>query len=340
MIATVAAQCGRLFRAKSGMQWAGIAGTGAIVAATIMLAAASRAQIDYSRDRQPFTIAITVDDLTGNGALPPGMTRLAIADLYIQVLKRHRVPDAFGLVNVSKLQRDADGPAVLDRWRRAGYSLGNHSYSHMNLNRATSFDAWKSDVVTGEQEIARRMKDADWRYFRFPNMAAGKDGAQHDAAMTFLKQRGYRIAEASVSFDDWAYGDAYARCLAKGDRAAIAAMEAQYLKAVDDGIARMKSLSHKVYDRMIPQVLLTHLSGWSADMLPQVLARLDAAGAHYVTLQEAQRDPAYGGNDPWAGNQLMMDRIAKQRRIDIGALPKLEPTDNLKTLCSRGRGQG
>ena len=177
------------------------------------------------------------------------------------------------------------------------------------------------------------MKGADWRYFRFPNMAAGRDKAQHDSAMAFLKDRGYRIAEASVSFDDWAYSDAYARCLGKGDGEAIAAMKAQYFRNVDDGIARMKALSHAVYGRMVPQVLLTHLSAWGAATLPDVLARLDAAGARYVSLPRAQSDPAYANADPWAGNQLSMDRAARQRKIDRDAMPKLRSAIDLKALC-------
>ena len=68
-------------------------------------------------------------------------------------------------------------------------------------------------------------------------------------------------------------------------------------------------------------------------MLPEVLARLDAAGARYVSLTAAQRDPVYHGVDPWAGNQLMMERIARQRKIDIGAILKLRPVANLKSLC-------
>lgn len=326
-------RCRSLFRKGLKVRLLTIGGAGLSATAAMMLFAAPRASVDYSRDTRPFDIAITVDDLSGNGGLPPGMTRLAIADLYIHALKQRRVPDAYGLVNVAKLQRDSDGAEVLDSWRRAGYSLGNHSYSHMNLNRAASLEEWKADVLTGEQEIARRMKGADWRYFRFPNMAAGKDKAQHDSAMAFLKQRGYRVAEASVSFDDWAYSDAYARCLRKGDTAAIAAMKAQYLKGVEDGIVRMKALSHAVYGRVIPQVLLTHLSAWGAITLPEVLTRLDAAGARYVSLSQAQSDPAYTSADPWAGNQLMMDRAARRRKIDVEAIPKLHSTIDLKALC-------
>ena len=323
------------FRHKAKTRLVAIGAALAAMAAFVLIAA-PRASTSYAKDRQPFDIAITVDDFTGNGRLPPGMSRMSIAELHIKALKQHRVPEAYGLVNAAKLQRDEDGGEVLDSWRRAGYPLGNHSYSHMNLNRAASFEAWKADVVAGEAEIARRMEGADWHYFRFPNLAAGRDRAEHDRAIAFLRQRGYRIAEATVSFDDWAYSDAYARCLARGDTAAIAAMKEQYLKGVEDGIVRMKALSHTVYGRMIPQILLTHLSGWSAVMLPEVLARLDAAGARYVSLAKALRDPDYRSDDPWAGNQLMMERIARHRKIDIGAIPRLRPAGNLKTLCHKG----
>lgn len=333
MVLTMLARPRPPFHKGGRLRLLGIGAAVLSAASAMMLLAAPHTAVDYSHDTGPFDIAITVDDLSGNGALPPGTTRLAIADRYIHALKQHRVPDAYGLVNVAKLQRDTDGAAVLDRWRHAGYPLANHSYSHMNLNRAPSLEAWKADVVTGEEEIAGRMEGADWRYFRFPNMAAGKDKAQHDSAMAFLKQRGYRIAEASVSFDDWAYSDAYARCLRKGDRASIAAMKAQYLKGVDEGIVRMKALSHAVYGRMIPQILLTHLSAWGAATLPDVLARLDAAGARYVGLAQAQSDPAYRTPDPWAGNQLLMDRAARQRKIDMEDIPRaLSPVDP-KTFC-------
>ncbi|HUD95219.1 polysaccharide deacetylase family protein, partial [Sphingobium sp.] len=263
--------------------------------------------------------------------LPPGMSRLQIADEYIAALKAHRVPAVYGFVNASKLQRDSDGRDVLSSWRDASFPLGNHSYNHLNLNK-TPLEDWKADVLKDEQQIARRMRGADWHYFRFPFLSAGRDRQVHDAAAAFLKQHGYKVAEVSVSFDDWAYGDAYARCLAKGDDASIEAMKSQYFKGVDDGIARMKALSMQTYGRMIPQVLLTHLSAWSSMTMPDVLARLEAAGARYVSLPQAQGDAAYA-DDPWAGNQLVMDRAARKARIDTEAFPSLQPTDNLKSLC-------
>lgn len=275
-----------------------------------------------------FDIAITVDDLPMHGQLPPGMTRLGIAKSTLDTLKAHGVPEAFGFVNAARIAREPGSEAVLDAWRAAGYPLGNHTASHMNLARAESFAAWREDVIAGEPAVAKRMQGKDWRWLRFPNLAAGP---RLDEALAFLGSRGYRVADVSVAFSDWDYTDAYARCVASGDGATIEAMKRQYLGEVDQGIARMKEHAQRVFGRQIPQVLLTHLGGWSAVTLPEVMKRLDAAGARYVTLAQAQSDPAYA--KPGGGS--MVTRTAREKGIalsggdPIQASPRLDP----KALC-------
>jgi peptidoglycan/xylan/chitin deacetylase (PgdA/CDA1 family) len=298
------------------------------LSACVLVLAASMA---HAADR--FDIAITIDDLPNHGALPPGMTRLGIAQSQLDTFKAHHVPQVYGFVNAAGIVHEPGTEAVLDAWRKAGYPLGNHTYSHMSLNGAPSLAAWIADLKAGEPAIAQRMQGANWHYLRYPFLAAGTDQARHDGAIAYLKSHGYRIADVSVGFDDWAYSDTYARCLAKGDTASIEAMKAQYLKGVDANIARMKALSQRVYGRMIPQVLLTHIGGWSAVMLPQVMDKLDAAGAHYVTLEQAEADPAYAETDPRAGDGSLMERMAAQRGIAIDGLPASPSLANLNTLC-------
>jgi hypothetical protein len=202
---------------------------------------------------------------------------------------------------------------VLDVWRRAGYPLGNHTYSHLNLDIADSLEVWEGDVIAGEQAVSSRMGNADWKYFRFPFLAVGVDPVRRESALAFLRVRGYKVADVSMAFGDYDYTDAYTRCVIKGDNAAIEAMKAQYLKGVDEEIVRMKSASQQVYGRVIPQVLLTHLGAFSAVTLDDVLKRLDAAGARYVTLHQAQADPAY--NHPGGGTVIA--RAAKERNMQL-----------------------
>ncbi len=278
-----------------------------------------------------FDIAITVDDLPTHGSQTPGMSRVAIGQAYLAALKAHKVPEAYGFVNAVGIAREPDSEGMLKDWRAAGYPLGNHTYSHHNINDGT-VEAYEADIAAGEPVLKKYMDGADWHYLRFPFLSAG-NAAHHDAVGAYLKANGYRIADVSVSFNDWAWTDTYNRCLAKGDTASIAVLKTRYLAGIDVGIVRMKALSQVVYGRMIPQVLLTHIGGFSAVMLPQVLDKLDAAGAHYVTLGQAESDVAYAETDAHAGDGIVMERTAMEKGIDISKVPAGPDISGIDQMC-------
>jgi hypothetical protein len=280
-----------------------------------------------------FDVAITVDDLPSHGAKPADVSRADIARSHIATFKAHGVPEAWGFVNAVALGKDAGSEAALDVWRKAGYPLGNHAYTHMGLSQAASLEAWEADVRANEPTLEQHMAGKDWHVLRYPFLDAGGTGARHDDALAWLKARGYRIADVSLGFDDWAYTDTYARCVAKGDQAAIEGMKTGYYRRVDQQLARTKAMSQRVYGRMIPHVLLTHMGAWSAVTLPEVMKRLDAAGAHYVTLDQVQADAAYRAPGPRAGNGALIERHAQDAGIDLAGLPAVEPVGNLDALC-------
>lgn len=300
---------------------------GAFLAASVATAAPAATPADR------FDVAVTVDDLPVHGPLPRGLTRGGIAQSYIDTLKRHGVPEAYGFVNGKGLRDHPDSADVLARWRQAGYPLGNHTFSHLGLSQAPSLQAWLDDVAANEPLLGERMGEDDWHWLRYPFLDAGGKGQRHDDAVARIKAMGYRVADVALGFDDWAYTDAYARCLDKGDDAAIGKMKEDYLRRIDEQIARNKVLSERLYGRVVPQVLLTHIGAWSAATLPQVLDKLDAAGARYVTLAQAQADAAYRDDSPGAGNGAFMERKAQERRTDLDGVPAVSPVGDLGQLC-------
>lgn len=278
-----------------------------------------------------FDIAITVDDMPDHGSLPANTTRVKIGDDYIAALKVHGVPEAFGFVNAVGIEREPGSEVVLDHWRAAGFPLGNHTWSHVNI-RQVGLAAFEADLEKGEPAVSARMPGQDWHYLRFPFLSAG-EGADHDGIVAYLKAHGYKIADVSMSFSDWAYTDTYARCVAKGDDAAIAQLKSQYMTGVKAEIVRAQAVSQKVYGRQIPHVLLTHIGGFSALMLPDVLTALDAAGAHYVTLEQAESDPAYAETDAKAGDGSVMERTAGEQGIDLSGLPAGASIAGVDQMC-------
>lgn len=280
-----------------------------------------------------FDVAVTVDDLPSHGSRPADFSRAGIARAHIETFKAHGVPEAWGFINAVALGQEADSGAALDVWRKAGYPLGNHGYTHMGLSQAASLDAWEEDVRKNEPVLEKTMAGQDWHVLRYPFLDAGGKGARHDDALAWLKSRGYRVADVTLGFDDWAYTETYARCVAKGDQAAIEGMKASYYRRVDQQLARTKAMSQRVYGRMIPQVLLTHMGAWSAATLPEVMKRMDAAGARYATLDQVQSDAAYRIPSPRAGDGAMIERRAQDAGIDLAGLPAVEPVGNLDALC-------
>jgi peptidoglycan/xylan/chitin deacetylase (PgdA/CDA1 family) len=294
--------------------------------------AAGAGETDRAADR--FDVAVTVDDLPAHGPLPRGQTRAGIARSWLDTLARHGVAQAWGFVNARGLDDEPASAAALARWRGAGYPLGNHGYSHLGLSQAPSLAAWQADVARNEAALATYMGKEDWRWLRYPFLDAGQ-GARHDAALAWLGARGYRVADVTLGFDDWAYSEAYVRCLDAGDTAAIAALVDGYGRRVDQGIARTKALSRRLYGRVVPQVLLTHMGAWSAATLELTLAKLDAAGARYVPLAQAQADAAYHDAGPRAGNGALLERRAGELRIDMRGIPDVEPVGSLEAVCRR-----
>lgn len=280
-----------------------------------------------------FDVAITADDLPAHGAVPPGVTREQVAADYLAALKAHNVPEVYGFVNGFHVAEDTSTYEVLQMWRDAGYPLGNHGFSHMNINDG-GLTAFEGDIAGNEEMLGNLMAGENWHYLRFPFLAAGTDPTLHAGIMAYLKEHGYKIADVSISFNDWAYTDTYARCMAKGDQATIEQMKAQYMAGVKASIAVARYGSQKVYGREIPHVLLIHEGAFTALMLPQVLSEFEAEGAHYITLDQAESDPAYAETDDHAGDGIVIERTAREKGIDIwNGAPAQVDISNLSKLC-------
>jgi peptidoglycan/xylan/chitin deacetylase (PgdA/CDA1 family) len=242
----------------------------------------------------PLRIAITFDDLPAHGPLPPGETRLEVATKIISALQAANVPPTYGFVNGVRVEEQPADAAVLQAWRAAGYPLGNHAWSHMNLNQ-NSLGAFEGDVDHNEPLLSKLMEgdNNSWHWFRFPYLAEGDIPEKIAGIRAFLAQREYKSAAVTMSFADYMWNDPYARCKAKGDEKAVRSLEGSYLAAADDSITYSRALSNSLYHRDIPYVLLMHIGAFDAEMLPRLLDLYRSKGVQFVTLEEAERDEFY-----------------------------------------------
>jgi peptidoglycan/xylan/chitin deacetylase (PgdA/CDA1 family) len=262
----------------------------ALFAAVLALASAAPAQ----------QIAFTWDDLPAHGQLPPGVTRVQVGKDLLAAMKVAHLPPAWGFVNGVHTTEEPDSTPMLKDWRDAGFPLGNHTWSHPNLNQVPLAD-WEADLAKNEPLLQSLMPAGSQRWIRFPYLGEGDtpekpDPAKREAARKYLAAHGYKIAAVTMSFGDYLFNGPYARCVAKNDAAGIAQLEKTYLDAAADNLDFSRAMSAALFKRDIPYVLLMHVGAFDAHMLPRLIQLYQSKGVTFVSLETAEKDPFYAND--------------------------------------------
>ena len=278
-------------------------------------------------------LAITFDDLPLNGELAPGTTRTGIVTDVVAVLKGADGPPVYGFVNAGRFEDVPDGAAALKLWVQSGESIGNHTYSHPDLSDLSAPE-FLADLRRNEPALELLDAGNGWKWFRYPYLHEGDTLNKHRAVRRALRERGYRIAEVTIDYEDYLYNTPYARCLARGDRAAIEWLRSSYLALARGYIDADRQMAQMIYGRSIDHVLLLHLGAFSSAILPDLLQLLKDEGFTLVTLEQAQADPAYE-LDPDAGSKhggTLLEQALDARHLPYPPAPK-KPYRQLERIC-------
>ncbi|MFC6646547.1 polysaccharide deacetylase family protein [Granulicella cerasi] len=278
-----------------------------------------------AQEKKPGQLAITFDDLPEHSSLPQGMTRLEIAQRILKVIQQEHLPPITGMVNGFWLERDPKGSAgVLEAWRDAGQPIASHTWSHMNLNEKP-LEQWTADVEKNEpllQKMAAYPASApqkqSWKYLRYPFLAEGETPEKKAAAVAWLTQHGYMIADVTMSWGDYNWNSVYARCVAKQEKTAIQRLHDTYLAAARQNMWAERLTSLQAFQRDIPHVVLMHIGAFDAMMFPELIAQMRADGYTFVSLPQAEMDPAYSTPlSRRAGGGFLEDQVAHAKGLPI-----------------------
>jgi peptidoglycan-N-acetylglucosamine deacetylase len=279
-------------------------------------------------------MAVTFDDLPRHGTLPPGTTRAEIARRIIGALQANRVPSVYGFVNARRLTDDPANAEVLKLWVDAGFLLGNHTYAHSDLHTSDA-QAFEEDIVADEPALESLMGTRDWHWFRYPFLHEGDTIEKRRTVQTYLHDHGYKIAQVTLDFQGYAWNEPYARCIAAGDLPAIAWLKASYLSSAAESVSLGRKTASMLYGRDIKHVLLLHFGPFDSVMLPELLNQLTRQGVRFVSLPDAEEDPAYQ-TAPEPAAAPMSGGIL-ERAIQAKHLPHPphadRPLEKLSTLC-------
>jgi peptidoglycan-N-acetylglucosamine deacetylase len=247
-------------------------------------------------------LAITIDDLPRGG--DGGSRRLAdirsMSERLLRPFREARIP-VIGFVNEGRqVDFGAEGlREILDLWLDNGADLGNHSYSHLNINNvdSVSLERYTADIVRGEPVVraALEARGTSLRFYRHPFLFTGPTLDIKRGLQAFLDQRGYRVAPVTLDNADYQYAALYTRP-AYRDR-----VRREYVAYMESVTAFFETRSVEVVGRAFPQILLLHANELNADVMPDLLAMFRRRGYAFVSLDQALADDAYRLTDDYVG---------------------------------------
>ncbi len=203
-----------------------------------------------SAQQASLQVAFTFDDLPAHGPLPPGEYRPEPIRSIIKTLKTENMPPVYGFVNGFRTAQYPYQTKLLREWIASGNPLGNHTWSHPSLDKSTA-KKYIHNIAENEPLLEKVDPAGDWHWFRFPYLEEGDTLAKRDAVRDYLLGHNYKIAEVNLDFGDYLWNDAYARCAAKKDDAAVASLHDSYLATADEYITYSRTLSQRLYGRDI-----------------------------------------------------------------------------------------
>jgi len=238
-------------------------------------------------------VAITFDDLPALGQLPQ---MRSITERLLKTITENKIP-AIGFVNEGKLHfaREQEArTALLQMWLDAGLELGNHTYSHINMDEV-SLAAYQEDVIRGET-VTRRLleqKGMKLRYFRHPMLHTGPTLQYKKSLDAFLSNRGYTIAPVTLDNNDFMFALVYDEAKKRGDSAEAKRIADAYVPYMESVIEFFEKLSVQTLGYEVKQTLLLHANEINADHLGELVLMMKRRGYKFISLQNALIDKAY-----------------------------------------------
>lgn len=234
---------------------------------------------------EPPTLAFTIDDLPlFEGAAPGPKEGLEV----LRGLMGGKVPGVVAFVTTGAGHRSR---ALVEDWKRAGYTFGNHTASHLDINSVPA-SAFLWDIDRNEELLEAISGGAGWKYFRYPFQADGADPETRSLVRGHLAKKGYTIVPATVPIGDPKWIRAYTGCAARSPAMTRRFVKA-FVSAVAEAVDEAEAQADALFGRQIPQIILLHPSELVGQALPQILRRLREKGVRFVPVRKALEDDVY-----------------------------------------------
>ncbi|MCW8400027.1 polysaccharide deacetylase family protein [Legionella sp. PATHC038] len=221
------------------------------------------------------TVSITIDDLPFVGEY-----RNFHLNMMIETMAKEQVP-ATGFIIAREVRKDSW--EILRKFRDAGFGLGNHTFSHANLNKMST------------QEYIQEIKGADHilhpvltepKYFRYPYLAMSS-GQKKEDILCYLAKKNYQVAPITIDSKDFVFNQRLLSVPELNRRAYLEELKPFYIDFIWQQTLRAEEHSQFHRDNERSQILLIHANLLNAYVLPDIINLYKQKGYEFVTLEDA-----------------------------------------------------
>lgn len=220
-------------------------------------------------------IAITIDDLPFVGEF-----RNFHLNMIITTMQEQQVP-ATGFIIASEIR--SNNWEVLHKFRDAGFGLGNHTFSHANLNKVET-NEYINEIREADKILLPVLTEP--KYFRYPYLAMSS-GQKKDQILCYLAKKQYQVAPITVDSKDFAFNQRLLSVPEISRRGYLNELKPFYLDFIWQQTLNAEEhnqLNHKADQA---QILLIHANLLNAYVLPDIINLYKENGYTFVNLEDA-----------------------------------------------------
>lgn len=220
-------------------------------------------------------LAITIDDLPFVGE-----SKNFHLNMIIDAFQKAEIP-ATGFVIAGKIGKD-NWP-VLQKFREAGFGLGNHTLTHANLNRLSS-DSYIHEIDAADKILRPILTKP--KYFRYPYLATSS-GKKKDAVLNYLSEKKYRIAPITIDSKDFIFNQLLLSVPESERRSFLTVLKPCYLDFIQKQTLQAEEHSRQARRPGQSQILLVHANLLNAYVLPDIINLYKQNGYSFISLEDA-----------------------------------------------------
>ncbi|MDI1353082.1 MAG: polysaccharide deacetylase family protein [bacterium] len=223
---------------------------------------------------QTKTMVITIDDLPFVGDY-----RNFHLNMMMEAMIKQEIP-ATGFIIASEVR--PDNWEMLRKFRDAGFGLGNHTYSHANLNKLT-IKEYIQEIKKADNVLLPVITEP--KYFRYPYLAMSS-GAKKDKILCYLAKKNYQVAPITIDSKDFVFNQRLLSVPELNRRNYLDELKPFYLDFIWQQTLKAEEHTEYHHHPEQTQILLIHANLLNAYVLPDIISLYKQKGYRFVTLEE------------------------------------------------------